>query len=312
MPESGWGCLELAGGASGQALSMRPTEANRAIASARVSVRTEEDHHEHVTTRKLQWPSLGRPLGTVVTSGVPRSGTSWLDRLARRLLSWSGLQSASDTFQGGRTDDFPLNDEGDDEYHRLVEYLNATETGEELRCLKTHFVTGLSSLTPQTVKWLYIYRDPRDVITSSTHWLLSGPHSVLPAGGDREALLQEHVEWLLPRIEQSLGQAVSSDPGQCLLVSYARLQSDAPGEIERISRHLGLDLPRGMAACIANRHSFERESGRTRGETLQASYHRRGLVGGWEQDLFPDIRAESLLFHERVQPLLVEVSRRCG
>ncbi|MEC7986419.1 MAG: hypothetical protein VX278_14735, partial [Myxococcota bacterium] len=62
--------------------------------------------------------------------------------------------------------------------------------------------------------------------------------------------------------------------------------------------------------CIANRHSFRRESGRPRRISLKEEYHRKGVVGGWEEDLMPSVREETLRFYDTVCPLLEPLYER--
>jgi hypothetical protein len=307
LPESGWGCLELKEGA--QSMTMRPLEPLAEQSAAEFDIHEAAGQRSYVTSRLLRWPFLQQPLSLAVTSGIPRSGTGWLDRLARRLCSWVSSKKGTADFQGKRADDFPLNDLGDSEHRRLLAFLH-TYTKPEPACLKTHFLAGMEGLG-EGARWLYIYRDPRDVITSSAHWYLYGPCQA-DGTGEREALLDSHLRWLMPRMEQSLEAAVCSDSTQCLLVSYESLQVNAPAEIERIAWHLGISLPKGMSSCIANRHSFQREAGRPNGVVDSSSYYRRGLVGGWEEDLFPSMEVGCGRFYRRISHLLPELHRRCS
>jgi hypothetical protein len=226
------------------------------------------------------WPTWRAPL-LVLTSGVPRSGTSWLDRIARALVRSTGAGLSSGTFQGGRDDDFPTNAPGDREDVRLRALLASGRVG---HCAKTHFLAGDADTERPSIRLLYAWRDPRDVVLSTCWYALAGPAAAAFGGMPRAEAFARVTAMVLPPLVASLRAAVDAPPNT-LLVPYASLIEEPVGQIRRIADHLGIALPEGFAAAAAAGLRFEREAGRARGEEDRASYHRKGVVGGWRSDL---------------------------
>lgn len=226
------------------------------------------------------WPSWRAPL-LVITSGVPRSGTSWLDRMARALVRATGADLSSASFDGGRDDDFPTNAPGDPEDRRLRALLASGRVG---HCAKTHFLAGDEATQGDSVRLLYAWRDPRDVVLSTCWYALAGPASAAFGGMPRAEAFARVTDMVLPPLVASL-RAAERAPSQTLLVRYAALIREPVRQVGRLAVHLGIDLPEGFAAAAAAGFRFRREAGRERGIEDRASYHRKGIVGGWQAEL---------------------------
>lgn len=215
----------------------------------------------------------------VLTSGVPRSGTSWLDRIARAIVRSAGHTLSSAPFQGGRDDDFPTNAPGDREDLRLRALL---ATGRVGHCAKTHFLAGDADTQRDHVRLLYAWRDPRDVVLSTCWYALAGPAKDAFGGMPQDEAFAAVTGMVLPVLEASL-RAAAQAPSHTLLVRYATLLDDTAGQIARVADHLGVE---GVdAGAVAAQVSFAREAGRARGTEDRSSYHRKGVVGGWRDDL---------------------------
>jgi MoaA/NifB/PqqE/SkfB family radical SAM enzyme len=239
----------------------------------------------------LSWPSRDAGPLLVVTSGVPRSGTSWLMRLAIAILTGAGATLEAKDQDGRRIDDFPSNEPDDAEAQALAALLSrhhASPVG--VRCVKTHFASRAAVDDPRT-RFLYVYRDPRDVLVSTFHYARVGPAASHFEGRTSREVLHELVPRVVPMLRRSLEDAARADlPASTLLVGYRQLIEEPAAEIARIARHVDVHLPARFAAAIAARHSFERESGRSRGNEDRASYFRRGVVGGFG-DFDPELLA---------------------
>jgi hypothetical protein len=231
-------------------------------------------------------PGWDRPL-LVLTSGVPRSGTSWLDRIARALIRCTGTSLSSASFEGGRDDDFPTNAPGDPEELRLRKFV---ATGRVRHAAKTHFLSSAPS-DRGDVRLLYAWRDPRDVVLSTCWYALAGPAAEAFGGMGQAEAFEAVTNMVLPPLARSLRGAVDA-PESTLLVRYAALVSDAEGEIGRIARHLGIDASGSLIAALADALSFRVESGRPAGDEDRSSYFRKGVIGGWEDDLPEAQRAQ--------------------
>lgn len=228
------------------------------------------------------WPTWRAP-SLVLTSGVPRSGTSWLDRTARALVRSAGIDLSSGRFEGGRDDDFPTNAPGDAEDRRLRTFLRSGRVG---HCAKTHFLAGDELTDRAGLRLLYAWRDPRDVVLSTCWYALAGPASAAFGGLAQDEAFARVTAMVLPPLVASL-RAAAWGPAGTLLVRYSALIDQPAVQVERVASHLAIDLPAGFAAATAAGLRFAREAGRERGVEDRASYHRKGVVGGWAEELPP-------------------------
>lgn len=69
--------------------------------------------------------------------------------------------------------------------------------------------------------------------------------------------------------------------GREFLTSYKCITDDPQGQFERILRFLGWDVPAEVFNRILDRFSFEKMTGRKRGESNVFSHHRKGVDGDW-------------------------------
>ncbi len=228
-----------------------------------------------VPPQRAAWPQWHDP-SLVITSGVPRSGTSWLDRIARALVRSTGTTLSSGRFQGGRDDDFPTNTPGDPEEERLRAFV---ATGRDGHCLKTHFLTEVGS-----GPMLYAWRDLRDVVLSTCWYALAGPAASAFSGLDQQEAFARVTAMVLPPATRSLRAAAAAGPN-VLLVRYSALVTEPEAQIRRVASHLKISLPAGFDEAAARAVSFRRESGREIGDEDRSSYHRKGVVGGWRGSL---------------------------
>ncbi|NCG21278.1 MAG: radical SAM protein [Rhodobacterales bacterium] len=229
------------------------------------------------------WPSFAsrRPL-LIMASGVPRSGTSWLTRITQNMVRSSGITRTSGNRAGQRMDDFPTNVEGDAEHLRLLEAIACFEdSGEGIHVLKTHYEVGPTS---DSVRTLYIYRDPMDVLTSTFFYAQAGPAAVHFEGKSPEAILTELLDAVLPELLRSYQAALQAGPST-LLVQYRSLVEATETQILRIAQHIGLSLPPEFVGATARAHTFEAEAGRPAGDFDPTSYYRGGVPASWEATL---------------------------
>ncbi len=69
---------------------------------------------------------------------------------------------------------------------------------------------------------------------------------------------------------------------EVLELRYENLLSDTPAEISRIACWLGHALPDTTSVAIAERHSFERQTGRKPGTENPIAFRRKGVAGDWK------------------------------
>lgn len=232
--------------------------------------------------RMALWP-WGRTPRYVLVSGLPRAGTSWLARLTATLLRLAG--AAWTVAQDPRDDDFPSNDPGDAEDLRLRAHVASHTGGWHLA--KTHYASDLPVAT------LWVGRDLRDLMASTCHYALAGPAGPHFAGTPPDEVYRQVVDATLPRTLAAL-EALRSAPRTTLPLRYEDLLADTAIQVHRIAAHLDVALPSHFAEAIARTHTFHRESGREPGDEDRSSYHRAGVVGGWEAAL-PDVVRDTVL-----------------
>lgn len=128
-----------------------------------------------------------------------------------------------------------------------------------------------------------IVRDPRDVTVSWSRWIFT-PFNRLhrpTVHQSPDALLRSDLpiraqEWNVH--QRSCLEEAPADP-TLHLVFYEQLVADTPGELGRMARHLGLDVPDEAMENVAASHAL--------GEMRKKQPHHifRGHWGGWREHL---------------------------
>lgn len=160
-----------------------------------------------------------------------------------------------------------------------------------------------------------VVRDPRDVVLSyHQHWVRKGFVAA-------ERPLADFVaDFLAGRVGEfgSWGENVGSwlgargDDPDFLLVRYEDLQRDGAGQLARIAHHLGLAPDAATLTRVVEACAFDKMAALERAAAAPASvlakatrddvpFVRRGKVGGWRDDLAPDLAAA---IADRWRPLL--------
>lgn len=139
-------------------------------------------------------------------------------------------------------------------------------------------------------KAVVLVRDPRDIVVSMMYSL---SFSHLPNGVTervRPALLSLPMPYRLQmamlqfRRAKALADwclAQQSPLESALVTSYERLVANTRGEVAAIFEFLGWPVPAEQTLQIVESLSFERRSGRPRGEEDRYSHFRKGTPGDW-------------------------------
>lgn len=165
------------------------------------------------------------------------------------------------------------------------------------------FQNYLTIPKPERFKTFFIARDPRDVVVS---WYFSVRYSHRPVGRiseHREVLNDMPVsEGLLYSIDyldeyglfgalRSWADAPAKDPN-VLLIRFEDMTAPSNLEVFRkVFSHCDIQMPDKVLSQLLDDHSFEKLSGRKRGEEDQHTHYRKGVAGDW-QNHFDDAITE--------------------
>jgi lipopolysaccharide transport system ATP-binding protein len=156
-------------------------------------------------------------------------------------------------------------------------------------------IYGMSAIEWNAVKQpgekaVVVLRDPRDVVVSLLYSTLYS-HAALPRVQNEREILYSIIGKDL-RLRYLIGQVWHSRDfytswvcyavDDALIVRYENLIAEENQWFLRISRWLGWDVPEHLIVGLVERNSFERRSGRPRGETDVLSHYRRGVAGDWK------------------------------
>jgi hypothetical protein len=147
----------------------------------------------------------------------------------------------------------------------------------------------LKALFP-AAKFVGIVRDPRDVLASAWHFFRGAT-----AGKDEEAEKTAYVTTAAAVIGDGARNMITLQdryPGDSMIVTYEALHHTPTAIVSRLFQFL--DVPDGDAIvneCLARTAFAAQTGGRMQGEEATRAFHRKGVIGGWEATLTPDMNA---------------------
>lgn len=175
---------------------------------------------------------------------------------------------------------------------------------------------GFRKFVPPTVdaRKFVVIRDLRDTLVS---WYFSikcshgaeSPQVAATVNPYRARFLEASIEdGLLIALRErmdAMGRIQSSwlASSDALVLRYESMLEDEQGAFEKIFRHCELDLDAEQRQEIVERNSFERRTGRKRGEENVSAHHRKGVAGDWRNHFTRRVAEE---FKERLGPVLIE------
>jgi hypothetical protein len=248
--------------------------------------------------------------------GVPKSGTTWLQRLLdahprvvcsgeghfadlliepiKRVQNQYNKQMAFDAeiVYGGKPYYSALEDR---ELAPLLRALIVTRMQHRMKPGATavgdktprnfDFLGELLALFPDA-SFLHMVRDPRDVTVSVLyHGVREGYRDVLVPGSRNHNTIVERAAAAWRRAQDNFHRFSRKHPEQFQEVRYEDLV-ETPGEsVKRVFDFLGVSASTSLVKEIIAGASFETLAGRPRGEEDATSFFRKGVVGDWKTKL---------------------------
>jgi hypothetical protein len=242
--------------------------------------------------------ALGKRL-IVVVATAHKVGSTWLYSMLKSLGDFEvGSNFISSEFLQSGT--ILLEPEVFDYLRRLHRYV----------IFKSHSYPVSPELA-NNIKFVSIYRDPRDVIVSSIFYLAYldedkggwGEKFRRLSETERITTFIKEGEFNLSRLEQWFRTPTAYK------IRYEDLKKQPVRELEGILNYLGLVTDKKRIERVVSEHSFTSRTGRRPGEERKESALRKGIVGDWknyfDQDCIVAFKTEQ---RGRWNSLLVEMS----
>lgn len=226
------------------------------------------------------------PQKVLFVAGLPKSGTTWLERMLSSFPGFSDLlipDVAAHELRTGGSHDYDL---PEDIFRRFDGMLVLT---------KMHVHGSLHNtrlLREANLRYVVLYRDLRDVAISYFYYVRQTPwHPEFPAyrGLDLEHGLALFAETMLPAyIAWVRSWRANRDPELSLELRYEDMLGDPRGTLTRVTEHYRLAATAEEIEAIVDRHSFKRlAEGRSQGEQSESSFFRKGVAGDWKNQFTP-------------------------
>jgi hypothetical protein len=155
---------------------------------------------------------------------------------------------------------------------------------------------------------IVVIRDPRDIVISLMYSVAFNHaptiNTLLLRSPMERASTKDRVRLgmhLITGWAESLRSWGGFQPtGREFLTSYKSITEDPAGQFERILNFVGWEVPQDVFSRVLDRFSFEKMTGRKRGESNVFSHHRKGMDGDWRnyfdrelgyefEETFPDM-----------------------
>ncbi|KAI6657287.1 Amine sulfotransferase [Oopsacas minuta] len=246
-----------------------------------------------------QASSIFKPRDTdLFVTSFPKSGTHWLSHIEYLLVCKEKLSKPL-AGENATFFDIPQVDE-----LQLVETEGSLSKGEQLKKLRipkamisalpdprlfyTHFPYKFLPKNPAT-KYLYIYRNPKDVVVSMYNHLSNDVfHSDI---GTFDEFFQFYVENnCFNHCEHIKGYFEHKDDPNFFILSYEDLHKNFKMKVDEIASFLGIELTEELYQLIAKETNFEtmRENEFIKGKAFMkegTSFFPKGKVGTWKSSL---------------------------
>jgi hypothetical protein len=162
---------------------------------------------------------------------------------------------------------------------------------------------------PSDIRIFIVIRDLRDTLISQyfsvrySHKILDPLMQELRDTLSSMSITEGLVFMMKRRLKTSADIQKSWINSGHLLIRYEDLNKDAFAGFQKIFTHCTIPFDDHHLRWITERHSFERQAGRKRGEEDIHSHHRKGIIGDWRNYFDEKIK---LFFKEKYGNILID------
>jgi hypothetical protein len=243
-----------------------------------------EEHFSHIFVNRhiFHYQILRKMLRKrliVIVGTAHRVGSTWLYMLLRDTYRLQTLVLPKRIIQGEST-----RQGVDIDITRLIDYFKELNG---FFIFKSHSFPMSKSLPPDfanTIKFVTIVRDPRDVVVSASFYLanLDVKQGGLGEGFKRLSEVDRILgvirdgDFLISRLEKWYESRSAHK------VRYENLQNNTTDALRGIANYLGVGFKLRAAERAIDKNSFERKSGRLPGNEDKGEFLRKGITGDWK------------------------------
>jgi LPS sulfotransferase NodH len=253
--------------------------------------------------------------------GAPRSGTTWLQQILdthpeiscrgeglfmkhlaepmnRLVTQWGEAITAKNAGLFSHTGGYPPPDARDAEFliaTAIMQALHRQSAGRNCRAVgektpeNVFFFPKLKQMFPYA-KFIFIARDPRDVLTSAWHFFQS--HQ---AGVNEAQAKMAFIRMALPSLEAGVRALLSfqaENQSACMVVTYEELRRAPASVLAPLLQLLGVsDQQSIIEDCLARTSFAAQTAGRPAGVAQNGAFLRKGTVGDWTTTLTAEMNA---------------------
>lgn len=258
-----------------------------------------------VTEEQYKFYSTFKPRsGDVYLITYPKAGTLWLVEIVRRLVMPSNTNTDTVSvkeklkFVGGAGPLFEVST------HQQLNPLPSP------RYLVTHLPMNLTPYSSDdNVKYIYLARNPRDLVVSYFHFMRSLPF--IDYQGTWEQFLKYFMKGDLPwgsYYDHVLDWWARKDEKNVLFLKYEDLKQDLKGQTKIIAEFMGYSLSEEEAEGIQEKCTFQAMKANDQAMQVfgklfkQGTYLRKGIVGDWKNHFSPaQLEKFNELYKSRMQ-----------
>jgi hypothetical protein len=220
------------------------------------------------------------PIQTIFIAGLPKSGTSWLERM---LSTWPGFEPVMPP----EANAFEMRSGGSHAFDLPADTFKKLQN--KLAILKIHVPASpqnVQLLADTKLPYVVTIRDLRDVAVSHVFYVRRTPwHPEHPTYRRLTVTdgLHHFAETLLPIYRDWIVDwSQRRDPQNSILLRYEDLLTDCRAELQRVTELLRLPADTATLNDIVQKHQFSRVNRNAPAGADGGGFYRKGVAGDWQ------------------------------